>query len=62
MASGLPQGTIPGEDHAYQLDDGHRFVKGKPLLVCGNTAAMVGEQGKSWLSQHFQVTCLFLQL
>ena len=49
------QGTISGQQHAYELDDGHTFVTGKPALVCGNTAAMVGEQNKSWLSKHFQV-------
>lgn len=25
------------------------------MTVCGNTAAMVGEKGISWLSPHFQV-------
>ncbi|KAK9863726.1 hypothetical protein WJX84_004714 [Apatococcus fuscideae] len=49
------KGTISGQQHAYELDDGHTFVTGKPALVCGNTAAMVGEQNKSWLSKHFQV-------
>eukprot|EP00239_Pterosperma_sp_CCMP1384_P001241 CAMPEP_0197847870 /NCGR_PEP_ID=MMETSP1438-20131217/7361_1 /TAXON_ID=1461541 /ORGANISM="Pterosperma sp., Strain CCMP1384" /LENGTH=444 /DNA_ID=CAMNT_0043459929 /DNA_START=188 /DNA_END=1523 /DNA_ORIENTATION=- len=39
------KGTIPGSESAYQLDDHHRFVKGKPMLVCGNTGAMVGEEG-----------------
>lgn len=50
------KGTIPGQKHSYQLDDGHQFVTGKPMLVCGNSAAMIGEQGKSWLSRHFEVT------
>ena len=49
------QGSIKGHEHAYQLDDHHTFVTGKPMLVCGNTAAMVGEEGISWLSKHFQV-------
>lgn len=46
-------GTIPGHKHAYELDDHHRFVAHKPMLVCGSTAAMVGD---SWLGQHFKVT------
>lgn len=50
------KGTIEGHEHAYVLDDHHHFVTGKPMLVCGNTAAMVGEDGISWLSPHFQVT------
>jgi len=41
--------------HAYSLDDHHRLQAGKPFLVCGNTAAMLGEGGISWLSQHFDV-------
>eukprot|EP00873_Tetraselmis_striata_P046466 jgi/Tetstr1/466730/TSEL_011203.t1 len=49
------KGTIKGSESAYQLDDHHRFVKGKPLLVCGNSGAMVGENGVSWLSKHFEV-------
>ena len=32
-----------------------RLEKGRPMLVCGNTAAMLGEDGISWLSQHFDV-------
>eukprot|EP00200_Dunaliella_tertiolecta_P001860 CAMPEP_0202348770 /NCGR_PEP_ID=MMETSP1126-20121109/6548_1 /ASSEMBLY_ACC=CAM_ASM_000457 /TAXON_ID=3047 /ORGANISM="Dunaliella tertiolecta, Strain CCMP1320" /LENGTH=384 /DNA_ID=CAMNT_0048940485 /DNA_START=177 /DNA_END=1331 /DNA_ORIENTATION=+ len=47
------KGTIPGHTHAYVLDDHHKFVKNKPMLVCGNTASMVGE---SWLRSHFAVT------
>lgn len=30
-------------------------MRGKPTLVSGNTAAMLGEGGKSWLSSHFEV-------
>ena len=37
------KGTIPGHPHAFALDDHHNFVTGKPMLVCGNTAAMVSE-------------------
>ncbi|NJL30458.1 MAG: methyltransferase domain-containing protein [Phycisphaerales bacterium] len=34
------QGTIPDHPHYFDLDDHHRFVTGKPMLVCGNTASM----------------------
>lgn len=50
------RGTLQGAPHAYVLDDHHKFVAGKPMLVCGNTAAMVGEDGVSWLSPHFHVS------
>jgi len=49
------KGTIEGSESAYQLDDHHRIEKGKPFLVCGNTAAMLGEGGVSWLAKHFDV-------
>jgi len=49
------QGTIAGHEHLYQLDADHKFITGKPTLVSGNTAAMVGEGGTSWLSNHFEV-------
>lgn len=49
------KGTIPGQESAYQLDDHHRIEKNKPFLVCGNTAAMLGEKGMSWLSDHFEI-------
>lgn len=45
-------GTLPGYTHSYELDDHHNFVTNKPMLVCGSTAAMVGE---SWLAKHFKV-------
>ena len=45
-------GGIPGHLHAYALDDHHRFEKGLPYRVCGNTANMVG---KSWLGKYFNV-------
>ena len=54
------QGSIKGHEHSYQLDDHHTFVTGKPMLVCGNTAAMVGERGISWLAKNFQVRLLSL--
>lgn len=44
-------GTLE-DKHTYKLDDHHTFQTGKPMLVCGNTAAMVGD---SWLSKHFKV-------
>ncbi|MDR0308364.1 MAG: hypothetical protein LBH87_00340, partial [Coriobacteriales bacterium] len=37
------QGAIPGYPHAFDLDNHHRFVTGKPVLVCGNTAAILSE-------------------
>ena len=36
-------GTDPEQPHGFALDDHHRFETGKPMLVCGNTAAMVSE-------------------
>ncbi|MDR2493362.1 MAG: methyltransferase domain-containing protein [Coriobacteriales bacterium] len=34
-------GTIPGHPHYFDLDDHHRFFTGQPMLVCGNSAAML---------------------
>jgi arsenite methyltransferase len=34
-------GTIPLQLHQFDLDDHHRFIAGKPKLVCGNTADML---------------------
>ena len=34
-------GSIPGYPHFFDLDDHHRFITGKPMLVCGNTASML---------------------
>ena len=34
-------GSIPGHPHFFDLDDHHRFITNKPMLVCGNTASMV---------------------
>lgn len=45
-------GTIPGEPHSYALDDHHVFETNRPMLVCGNSAAMVGD---TWLGKHFKV-------
>lgn len=49
------QGTIPGSETRFVLDKDHAFEVGKPYTVCGNTAAMCGEGGVSWLSKHFEV-------
>ncbi|MBU0681989.1 MAG: methyltransferase domain-containing protein [Proteobacteria bacterium] len=46
-------GTIPDHPHCFDLDDHHRFITGKPMLVCGNTASMVGE---TRYAPHFTVT------
>ncbi|MFP6581275.1 MAG: methyltransferase domain-containing protein, partial [Candidatus Hydrogenedentota bacterium] len=35
------RGTLPEYPHVFDLDDHHRFETDKPMLVCGNTAAMV---------------------
>ncbi len=45
-------GTIPDHPHRFPLDDHHTFVTGKPMLVCGNTAGMVGE---TRFGKHFKV-------
>ena len=49
------RGSIPGSETAYTLDAGHTFEVGRPTPVCGNTAAMCGEGGVSWLAKHFEV-------
>lgn len=36
-------GAIPEAPHAFVLDDHHVFETGRPVLVCGNTAAMLSE-------------------
>jgi SAM-dependent methyltransferase len=46
-------GTIPECPHHFPLDDHHTFVTGKPMLVCGNTAAMVQQ---TRFGRHFRVT------
>lgn len=46
-------GTIPGHPHAWQLDDHHRLLTGKPMLVCGNTAAMLEE---TRFGRHFGIS------
>lgn len=47
------RGTLPECAHAFDLDDHHHFETGKPMLVCGNTADMIG-QGR--YARHFTVT------
>lgn len=47
------KGTIPGFPHAFPLDDHHFFVTGKPMLVCGNSGAMVDD---TRFGKHFTVT------
>lgn len=47
------RGTIPECPHHFPLDDHHTFVTGKPMLVCGNTAAMVQQ---TRFGRHFTVT------
>ena len=45
-------GTIPEHPHRFPLDDHHTFITGKPMLVCGNSAAMVQE---TRFGRHFRV-------
>jgi arsenite methyltransferase len=45
-------GTIPGSEHSFVLDDHHTFYTGKPMLVCGNTTAMLQE---TRFGKHFTV-------
>jgi arsenite methyltransferase len=45
-------GTLPEAPHRFMLDDHHIFETGKPMLVCGNTAAMVQD---TRYGDHFQV-------
>lgn len=46
-------GTIEHAPHRFELDDHHTFLTGKPMLVCGNTAAMLEE---TRFGKHFRVT------
>lgn len=45
------KGTIEHMPHDFMLDDHHLFVKGKPMLVCGNTYAMLNE---TRYAEHFE--------
>lgn len=49
------KGSIDGSEGSYVLDAGHTFEAGRPTHVCGNTAAMLGEGGHSWLARHFEI-------
>lgn len=46
------QGTIPESPSAFVLDDHHLFEKGRPVPVCGNTAAMLEE---TRYAPHFKI-------
>lgn len=46
------QGTLPQSPHQFLLDDHHLFKTGQPMLVCGNTAAMVGD---TRYARHFKI-------
>lgn len=45
-------GTVPEHPHAFDLDDHHHLETGRPMLVCGNTADMLG---KSRYGRHFRI-------
>jgi ubiquinone/menaquinone biosynthesis C-methylase UbiE len=45
-------GTIVEEPHCFALDDHHCLETGRAMLVCGNTAAMLGE---TRFAKHFKV-------
>lgn len=45
-------GTLPQCPHAFPLDDHHLFEKGRPVPVCGNTAAMLTQ---TRYASHFRV-------
>lgn len=36
-------GGIAGQPHGFMLDDHHHLKTGQPMLVCGNTAAMLSQ-------------------
>ncbi len=46
-------GGITDWPHYFDLDERHRFLTGKSMLVCGNTAAMLEE---TRFGKHFTVT------
>jgi SAM-dependent methyltransferase len=46
-------GSIPGVPHAFVLDDHHRFIAGKTMPVCGNTASMLQD---TRFAPHFSVS------
>ena len=46
------KGSISESPHYFILDDHHKFMTGKPILVCGNTAKMLGE---TRYKEHFEI-------
>ncbi len=46
------QGTIAESPHSFILDNHHMFIAHQPMLVCGNTAAMIQE---TRFSPHFKI-------
>ncbi len=46
------RGSVPEMPHAFMLDDHHLFITNKPMLVCGNTASMLGE---TLYARHFTI-------
>ncbi len=47
------RGGAVGQAHGFVLDDHHTFEVGRPMLVCGNSAAMVQE---TRFGRYFDVT------
>lgn len=46
------RGSLDDQPHAFCLDDHHVFPAGKPMPVCGNTAAMLAD---TRYGRHFEV-------
>ena len=47
------RGSIAHHPHRFMLDDHHMFERDRPMLVCGNTAAMLAD---TRYGAHFEVT------
>ncbi len=47
------RGSIAHHPHRFMLDDHHLFERDRPMLVCGNTAAMLAD---TRYGAHFEVT------
>ncbi|MGH6636093.1 MAG: methyltransferase domain-containing protein [Gammaproteobacteria bacterium] len=45
-------GTLAYHPHRFALDDHHLFERGRPMLICGNTADMLG---RTRYAPHFEV-------
>ncbi len=58
MLGVVVQGTIPGHELEYRLDESNIFEKGRVVTVSGNVAACLGAGGMSWLKPHFSVSSL----